>query len=66
MENQLLSIITFLPLVAALILALFMRGDDAAARNGAKWLALFVLSQLAVMILGIVLNLQSKKTAEAP
>jgi hypothetical protein len=30
----------------------------------AKWLALFVLSQLAVMTLGIVLNLQSKKTAE--
>ena len=36
MENQLLSIITFLPLVAAAILALFMRGDDAAARKGAK------------------------------
>ena len=35
MENQLLSIITFLPLVAAVILALFMRGDDAAARQGA-------------------------------
>jgi ABC-type transport system involved in cytochrome c biogenesis permease subunit len=31
----------------------------------AKWLALFVLSQLAVMVLGIVLNLQSKKTDEA-
>jgi NADH-quinone oxidoreductase subunit M len=41
MEN-LLSIITFLPLVAALILALFLRGDDALRqRNGAKWLALF-------------------------
>ena len=41
MENQLLSIITFLPLVAALIMALFLRGDDAAARMNAKWLAMF-------------------------
>ncbi|SPH17344.1 NADH-quinone oxidoreductase subunit M [Defluviimonas aquaemixtae] len=39
MEN-LLSIITFLPLVAAAILALFLSGDDAAARQNAKWLAL--------------------------
>ena len=31
MENQLLSIITFLPLVAAAILALFMRGDEVEA-----------------------------------
>ncbi len=35
MEN-LLSIITFLPLVAAVILALFLRGDDEAAQNNAK------------------------------
>jgi NADH-quinone oxidoreductase subunit M len=39
MQN-LLSIITFLPLVAAAILALFLRGDDAAAQRNAKWLAL--------------------------
>lgn len=39
MEN-LLSIITFIPAVAAAILALFLRGDDAAARNNAKWVAL--------------------------
>ncbi|MCI2398035.1 NADH-quinone oxidoreductase subunit M [Aliiroseovarius subalbicans] len=38
--NNLLSIITFLPLVAAVILALFLRGDDAAAQRNAKWLAL--------------------------
>ena len=44
MEQQLLSIITFLPLVAALIMALFMRGDDAAAQMGAKRLALFTTS----------------------
>ena len=39
MEN-LLSIITFLPLVAAAILALFLKGDDPAAQANAKWLAL--------------------------
>ena len=40
MMDNLLSFITFLPLVAALILALFMRGDDAAAQTNAKWVAL--------------------------
>jgi NADH-quinone oxidoreductase subunit M len=37
---NLLSIITFTPLVAALILALFLRGDDEAAQrtpNGWRW-----------------------------
>ncbi|HPE26570.1 NADH-quinone oxidoreductase subunit M [Albidovulum sp.] len=40
MEN-LLSIITFLPLVAAAILALFLKGDDPAAQRNAKSVALF-------------------------
>jgi NADH-quinone oxidoreductase subunit M len=39
MEN-LLSILTFLPLVAAAVLALFLRGSDAASDRNAKWLAL--------------------------
>ena len=43
MEN-LLSIVTFLPLVAALILALLLKGDDAAAQRNAKWLALIATS----------------------
>jgi len=38
--DNLLSIVTFMPLLAALILAVFLRGDDAAARRNAKWLAL--------------------------
>ncbi|VDC31693.1 NADH-quinone oxidoreductase subunit M [Pseudogemmobacter humi] len=41
MAQQLLNIIIFLPLVAALIMALFLRGDDAAAQRSAKWLAIF-------------------------
>jgi NADH-quinone oxidoreductase subunit M len=37
---NLLSIVTFLPAVAALILALFLRGEDADAQRNAKWVAL--------------------------
>jgi NADH-quinone oxidoreductase subunit M len=62
MENQLLSIITFLPLVAALILALFMRGDDAAARQGAKWLALFTTSATFVISLFILFRFDPSNT----
>ncbi|MGR3572150.1 NADH-quinone oxidoreductase subunit M [Brevirhabdus sp.] len=42
--DNLLSIITFIPLLAALILALFLRGDDAAAQRNAKWLAMIATS----------------------
>ncbi len=37
---NLLSIITFTPAVAAAILAVFLRGEDAAAQSNAKWVAL--------------------------
>ena len=40
MNGNLLSLITFLPMVAAVILALFLRGDDPASRSAAKWAAL--------------------------
>ena len=62
MENQLLSIITFLPLVAAIILALFMRGDDAAARNGARWLALFTTSATFVISLFVLFRFDPSNT----
>lgn len=62
MENQLLSIITFLPLVAALILALFMRGDDAAARQGAKWLALFTTTATFVISLFVLFRFDPSNT----
>ena len=39
MEN-LLSIVTFIPLLAAAILALFLRGDDKDAQRNAKWVAM--------------------------
>lgn len=42
--TNLLSIITFLPIVAAIILALFLRGDDEASQRNAKYLALIATS----------------------
>ncbi len=42
--TYLLSIITFLPAVAAAVLALFLRGNDAASARNAKWLALIATS----------------------
>ena len=40
MAGMILSIITFLPAVAALILLVFLRDDDEAAANNARWVAL--------------------------
>ncbi len=51
--DSLLSIITFVPLIGAGILALFLRGDDAPARRNAKYVALAATctSLLASLIL---------------
>ncbi len=38
--GNLLSLTTFIPLLGAVILALFLRGDDEAARSNAKWVAM--------------------------
>ena len=40
--GNLLSLTTFIPLLGAAILALFLRGDDEAAQRNAKWVALAV------------------------
>jgi NADH-quinone oxidoreductase subunit M len=53
MDNQLLSIITFIPALAALILALFLRGEDEAANRNAKWLALIATS--ATFLVSLIL-----------
>ena len=51
--NNLLSIITFLPAVAALILALFLRGDDVASQRNAKYLAL--IASTATFVISLIL-----------
>ena len=48
MEN-LLSIVTFIPLLAAAILALFLRGDDEGARKHAKWVAMLATGAFGAM-----------------
>ena len=40
MDTNLLSIVTFLPVVAALVLMLLLRGEDSMAQRNAKWFAL--------------------------
>ena len=57
--DNLLSIITFLPLVAAIILALFLRGDDEAAQKNAKWLALIATSATFVLSLFVLTGFDS-------
>ncbi len=51
--DNLLSIITFVPLIAAAILGFFLRGDDEAAQKNAKWLAL--IATTATFLLSIFL-----------
>ncbi|QYK39902.1 MAG: NADH-quinone oxidoreductase subunit M [Paracoccaceae bacterium] len=55
MEN-LLSIITFLPAVAAGVLALFLRGDDAAARLNAKRVAMIATSTTFIASLFVLIG----------
>ena len=38
--DNILSIVTFMPALAALILAVFLRGEDEAAQRNAKWVAM--------------------------
>src|SRR6056297_2283255 len=59
---NILSIVTFTPLIAALILALFLRGDDAAAQRNAKWLALGATSFTFVVSLFVLFGFDPQDT----
>ena len=60
--DNLLSIVTFLPALAALILALFLRGGDAAADRNAKWLAMIASSATFVISLFILFQFDPSNT----
>ncbi|MCR8723289.1 NADH-quinone oxidoreductase subunit M [Frigidibacter sp. ROC022] len=60
--DNLLSIVTFLPLVAAMALALFLRGEDPAAQKNAKWLALFATSATFLISLFIYFQFDPQNT----
>jgi NADH-quinone oxidoreductase subunit M len=60
--DNLLSIITFIPAVAAAIMALFLRGDDAAAQANAKWLALLATSATFLVSLFVLFGFDPANT----
>jgi NADH-quinone oxidoreductase subunit M len=60
--GNLLSIITFIPLVAAAILALFLRGNDEASARNAKWLALIATTLTFVVSLALLFGFDPKNT----
>ena len=60
--DNLLSIVTFTPMVAALILALFLRGEDAAAQRNAKWLALIASTATFLVSLFILTGFDPSDT----
>ncbi|MFV0515243.1 MAG: NADH-quinone oxidoreductase subunit M [Jhaorihella sp.] len=51
--GNILSIVTFVPALAALILAVFLRGDDEAAQRNAKWVAMVATTVTFLVSLGI-------------
>ena len=60
--DNLLSIVTFLPLIAAIILAVFLRGDDAAAQLNAKRLALAATSATFLISLALLVEFDPNDT----
>jgi NADH-quinone oxidoreductase subunit M len=52
--DNLLSIVTFIPALAALILLVFLRGDDEAAQTNAKWVALLATGLTFIVSLFIL------------
>ncbi|MEX0320353.1 MAG: NADH-quinone oxidoreductase subunit M [Ruegeria sp.] len=60
--DNILSIVTFIPALAALILALFLRGEDAAAQRNAKWVALFATTVTFLVSIGIYTGFDPSNT----
>ena len=54
MSDHLLSIVIFVPALAALILGVFLRGEDEAAQQNAKYAALFATTITFLASLGII------------
>ncbi|WP_333715220.1 proton-conducting transporter transmembrane domain-containing protein, partial [Yoonia sp.] len=60
--GNILSIITFMPLFAAAILMLFLRGDDEAAQRNAKWVALLATAATFLVSLIVLANFNPADT----
>ena len=60
--DNLLSITTFIPAIAAFILAVFLRGDDEAAQRNAKWVALIATGLTFLVSLFILFDFDPNNT----
>ena len=60
--DNLLSITTFIPAIAAAILAIFLRGEDAAAQRSAKWVALIATSLTFIVSIFILVGFDPSDT----
>ena len=60
--GNILSLTTFLPLLGAVILALFLRGDDEAAQRNAKWVALVTTVVTFICSMFILTNFDPNNT----
>ncbi len=60
--DNLLSLITFLPLIGAFVLLVFLRGEDAAAQGNAKLLALFTTSATFLLSLFVIIGFEPGDT----
>ncbi|CUH50344.1 NADH-quinone oxidoreductase subunit M [Ruegeria atlantica] len=60
--DNILSIVTFIPAVAAGILALFLHGEDVAAQRNAKWVALVATTVTFLVSIGIYTGFDPSNT----
>ncbi|MBK0328733.1 NADH-quinone oxidoreductase subunit M [Rhodobacteraceae bacterium F11138] len=60
--DNILSIVTFIPALAALILVVFLRGEDEAAQRNAKYVALFATTVTFLVSLGIYFEFDPAET----
>ncbi len=60
--DNLLSLITFLPLIGATVLLVFLRGEDAAAQQNAKLLALFTTSATFLLSIFVLTGFEPENT----
>ncbi|MEM9522382.1 MAG: NADH-quinone oxidoreductase subunit M [Pseudomonadota bacterium] len=60
--DNLLSLVTFVPLFAAGVLALFLRGDDKAAQRNAKWVALLATTATFLISLFLLAGFEPRNT----
>ncbi|MEQ8430186.1 MAG: NADH-quinone oxidoreductase subunit M [Roseovarius sp.] len=60
--DNLLSITTFIPAIAAAILAVFLRGEDEAAQRNAKWVALIATTLTFIVSVFILVGFDPNDT----